>query len=225
MMSDSPVEPGGWAPGGTAWRTAARWISGLGWLLWIAMQVIAKDPFPPQISLSQYGLGGAGFVFTLWAIGLGVTPLLLLQYRPVSGPALQVAWVAFVGAVLTGLVRTDEGGLQLSLAAKVHQVVAVVALVLLPLGVLYAMTTADRRWWRLSVGIAFATAGVGVLVLLSAAGIDTAGVGAPASWALWEGSLGILEMLLVSVYAAAVPTVGSRLARHDTHPPVQSAGQ
>ncbi len=224
MMSDSPAEPGGWVRGGTGWRTAARWTSRIGWLLWIAMQVIAEDPFPPEISLSQYGLGGAGFVFTLWAVGLGVTPLLLLRYRPVDGPALPVAWVAFVGALLTGLVRTDEGGLQLSLAAKVHQVVAVVALVLLPLGVLFAMITADRRWWRLAVGIAFATAGVGVLVLMSAAGIDTAGIGAPASWALWEGSLGVLEMLLVSVYAAAAPTVGARVARQAAIPPVESAG-
>lgn len=225
MMSGSPVEPTGWGRGGTAWRTAARWTAGVGWLLWVAMQVLANDPFPPEISLSQYGLGGAGFVFTLWTAGLGVTPVLLLRYRPVDGPARPVAWIAFVAAVLTGLIRTDEGGLQLSLAAKAHQVVAVVALVLLPLGVLFAMITVDRRWWRRAVGIAVATAGVGVLVLLSAAGVDTAGIGAPASWALWEGTLGVLEMLLVTVYAVAVTTVGSRAARAAAIPPVESAGQ
>ena len=225
MMSDSPADPAGWERGGTGWRTAARRTAGCGWLLWIAMQVIAKDPFPPEISLSQYGLGGAGFVFSLWAIGLGVTPLLLLRYRPVDGPAQPVAWMAFVAAVLTGLIRTDEGGLQLSLAAKAHQVVAVLALVLLPLAVLFSMVTADRRWWRPAVWIAFATAGVGMLVLVSAAGIDTAGIGAPASWALWEGTLGVLEMMLVSLYAVAVTTIGQRVARPAAIPPVQSAGQ
>lgn len=224
-MAGPPLSSGAWVRGGTAWLTAARWVAGVGWVLWIAMQVIAKDPFPPEISLSQYGLGGAGFVFTLWAIGLGATPLLLLRYRPVDGPARPVAWIALVAAVLTGLVRTDEGGAQLSLAAKVHQVVAVTALVMLPLAVLFAMMTAERRWWRLAVGIAAATAGVGILVLLSAAGLDTAARGAPASWALWEGSLGVLEMLLVSVYAAAATTVGRGVARPAAVPPVQSAGQ
>ncbi len=224
MMTAPRSDPVGWVRGGTAWRTAARWIAGIGWLLWLAMQVIAKDPFPPDISLSQYGLGGAGFAFSLWAIGLGVTPLLLLRYRPVGGPARPVVALAFVAAVLTGLVRTDEGGLQLSLAAKVHQVTAVVALVLLPVGVLFAMTTAARRWWWLAVGISVSTAVVALLVLFAAAGIDTIGIGVPASWALWEGMVAALEMLLVSVYAATVTTVGHGVARPDLIPPVQTTG-
>lgn len=224
MMTAPRSDPVRWVRGGTAWRTAARWTAGIGWLLWLAMQAIAKDPFPPDISLSQYGLGGAGFVFSLWAIGLGVTPLLLLRYRPVGGPAQPVAAVAFVAAVLTALVRTDEGGLQLSLAAKVHQVAAVVALVLIPLGVLYAMTTAVRRWWRLAVGIAVSTSVAALLLLFAAAGIDTIGTGAPASWALWEGMVGLLEMLLVSVYAATVTTVGRGVPRPAVVPPGRSTG-
>ena len=57
------------APG--RWRESpAGGCAVAGWVLWVAIQVVAKDPFPPEISLSQYGLGEFGWVFTVWAIVL-----------------------------------------------------------------------------------------------------------------------------------------------------------
>ena len=46
-----------------------------------------------------------------------------------------------------------------------------------------------------------------MLVVLSAAGVDTAGMGPARSWALWQGTLVVVEMLLVSVYAPWCPAI------------------
>ena len=66
---------------------AAGACTAVGWLLWIVMQIIAKDPFPPEISVSQYGLGPGGWVFSVWAVALAVAPLLVIHTAPVPGPA------------------------------------------------------------------------------------------------------------------------------------------
>ena len=225
MTRGSRAAAGGAEPGSTAWRTAGRACAVVGWICWVVMQVAAGDPFPPDISISQYGLGGAGWVFSLWALSLAISPLLLLKYRPVPEAARPLLLVGLAGAVVTALVRTDEGGLQVSLTAKLHMVGAVVALVMIPLGILFAMMHAPRPWWRFAVGLALTTAAVGVLVLASAAGFDTAGRGSAASWALWQGVLGVLEMVLVGTYALAVTSVDPPSARRGTGPPVQSAIQ
>jgi hypothetical protein len=80
-------------------------------------------------------------------------------------------------------------------------------LICLPLGMLLALLRSRPPWRPLGLILGAATVIAGLLVVLSAAGLDTAGIGAPASWALWEGSLTIIEMLLVSVYALGVNTI------------------
>lgn len=85
--------------------------------------------------------------------------------------------------------------------AQVHMVGAVVALVFLPLGILFALRGAAPRARGVAAVLAGAAAVVGTLVLMSAAGVDTAGWGAARSWALWQGTLVVIEMLLVSWYA------------------------
>lgn len=200
--------------GARGWLIAGRWCAAGGWLLWVAMQVLADDPFPPEISVSQYGLGGSGWVFTVWALTLAAAPLLLLRAAPVPGPAAALLWVGFAGALAMAVVRTDDGGGAMSWHAKVHMVGAVVALVFLPLGILLGMRVAGPGARRIAAVLAWAAAAAGALVVVSATGVDTAGLGAPRSWALWQGTLVVIEMLLVSVYAVAagrarVPAVGA----------------
>lgn len=180
---------------------AGRWCAAVGWLLWVLMQVLADDPFPPEISVSQYGLGAFGWVFTAWALTLAAAPLLLLRAAPVPGPAAALLWVGFAGAAVMAIVRTDDGGGAMSWHAQVHMVGAVVALVFLPLGILFALRGAAPRARGVAAVLAGAAAVVGTLVLMSAAGVDTAGWGAARSWALWQGTLVVIEMLLVSWYA------------------------
>ncbi|HEY5880800.1 MAG TPA: DUF998 domain-containing protein [Nakamurella sp.] len=192
------------------WLIAGRCCAAIGWLLWVAMQAIAKDPFPPEISISQYGLGGAGWVFTVWAVALAAAPILLLLGAPVPGPALPMLVVGFAGAVVMGVVRTDEGVGLLTWYARVHMMGAVTSLVFLPLGILFALRFADRRTWWIGVGLVVAAGIVGVLVLVST-GVDTVGIGRARSWALWQGILVVIDMLLVTLHAVAAGRITPRM--------------
>ena len=189
------------------WRIAGRWCAALGGVLWVVVQVVNDDWFPPQISASQYGLGSAGWVFSLWVVVLCTSPLLLLRYRPVPGPALPLLVIGYAGAWLMALVRTDLGGGQASVTADAHMVGAVLTLVFLPLGIVCALRPAARRWRRTAAMLLLAALAAGILLLLAAAGWDTALMDAPQSWAFWQGVLLVVEMLLVGVYAIAVTTI------------------
>jgi hypothetical protein len=207
----------------TGYRTAGRWCAAAGWIFWVAVQIVAKDPFPPEISLSQYGLGGAGWLFSVWALVLAGGPLLLFRYRPVPGPARWFLAIGYAGTVVMAIVRTDEGVQQMSWHAMVHMAGAVTGLVFLPLGIVFVLRYAPRPW----PGVAVATLGtgltVGMLILLAAAGVDSAGLGPARSWALWQGSLVVIEMLLVTLYAAVVSTIDPTSRRAGRSAPVQSA--
>jgi hypothetical protein len=95
----------------------------------------------------------------------------------------------------------------MSTQAKVHMFGAIIALSCLPLGMLLALLRSRRPWRSMGLVLGAAAIVAGLLVVLSAIGLDTAGIGAPASWALWEGTLTIIEMMLVSVYALGVNTI------------------
>src|SRR3954471_18753195 len=97
------------APPRSSWLIAGRGCAAAGWILWLIVQTVARDPFPPEISLSQYGLGGAGWLFHVWAIVLATTPLLLLRYRPVPGAARWLLAIGYAGTLVMAIVRTDEG--------------------------------------------------------------------------------------------------------------------
>ena len=189
------------------WRIAGRWCAALGGVLWVVVQVVNDDWFPPRISASQYGLGPAGWVFSVWVVVLCTSPLLLLRYRPVPGLALWLLTIGYAGAWLMALVRTDLGGGQASFTADAHMAGAVLTLVFLPLGIACALRRAAGRWWRIAMVLISAAVIAGILLLLAAAGWDTALMDAPQSWAFWQGVLLIVEMLLVGAYAIAVTTI------------------
>ena len=204
---------------------AGRWCAAAGWVLWIVVQVVADDPFPPEISLSQYGLGPHGWIFSLWVILLATSPLLLFRARPVPGPAKWLLAAGYLGVWTMALVRTDEGIQAMSPHAKVHMYGAVLAMVFLPLGILSVLRystrlrAAGRRPRHRGRGASAS------LVLVSAVGVDTAGLGAAKSWALWQGTMLIIEMALVTLYAVVVPGIDPGSLRRPTAAPVKSALQ
>lgn len=191
------------ARGRRAALIAGRGCAAAGWLLWVGIQVIANDPFPPEISVSQYGLGPSGWVFTVWVIALAAAPLLLHAGAPAPGPVRPLLGLGFAGALVMAVVRTDEGGGAMSGHARVHMIGATVALVFLPLGIVVALRPAPPRIRRIAYALTAAAAVLGGLVVLSSTGLDTSGLGAARSWALWQGALVVVEMLLVTVYAVA----------------------
>jgi hypothetical protein len=201
---------------------AGRWCAASGWVLWVLVQVVAGDIFPPELSLSQYGLGPHGWLFSVWVIALATSPLLLFKARPVPGPAKWLLVVGYLGVWTMALVRTDEGIQAMSPHAKVHTYGAVLAMVFLPLGILAALRY-STRFRRLAAVLGITTGVIGVLVLLSAVGLDTAGMGAPKSWALWQGTMLILEMALVTLYAVVAPSLDPGTVLRRSAAPVKSA--
>jgi len=203
---------------------AGRWCAASGWVLWIVVQVVADDLFPPELSLSQYGLGPHGWLFSLWVILLATGPLLLYRACPVPGPAKWLLAAGYLGVWTMALVRTDEGIQAMTTHAKVHMFGAVLAMVCLPLGIL-AVLRCSTRFRRLAAVLGIAAGVVGVLVLLSAVGVDTAGLGAAKSWALWQGTMLIIEMALVTLYAVVVQSLDPGSVQHRIAAPVKSALQ
>ena len=82
--------------GVNGWRIAGRGCAAAGWVLWVVVQAVNDDPFPPEISLSQYGLGGTGWLFSVWVIVLATAPILLLRYRPY--PVRPARWLRSGGS-------------------------------------------------------------------------------------------------------------------------------
>ncbi|SDP39987.1 Protein of unknown function [Nakamurella panacisegetis] len=173
-------------------------------VLCLLIQYLNHDFFPPDVSVSQYGVGPRGWVFTTWT---AVVALAALTLR--AGGSMNEHHVGYwlgagsFGLVLMGIVRTDAGGLQQSFHAKVHMGASILALVALPIGMALAMDHACA-WLRRSAWIFVVLGAVAlVMVLVSAAGVATPGLDAPHSWAMWQAVAVTLDMLLLAAFAWA----------------------
>ena len=216
-MTSSPIEQAGrpWEaeaarPGGTL-LTVGRTAAVAGLVLCLLIQYMNHDWFPPDVSVSQYGVGPRGWVFTTWT---AVVALAALTLR--AGGHLHEhhvgAWLTTgsIGLVTMGIVRTDAGGMQQSVHAKIHMGASIVALVALPIGMALAMEHA-RAWLRRTGWWMVLVSGVSlVMVLISAAGIATPGLDSQHSWALWQAVAVTADMILLAAFAwASLP------ANHD----------
>jgi hypothetical protein len=177
-------------------RTAAA----LSLVLCVLVQWVNQDFFPPDVSVSQYGVGPRGWVFTVWVATMALAVLTLQAGGTVHEHHFGRWWLVAgsLALVVMGVVRTDADGLQQSLHARVHMVASIVALLTLPLGIALAMTHAKPRWRRFAgVMVGLSTACL-VLVLVSAGGVATPGLDSQHSWALWQSVAVTLDMLLLA---------------------------
>lgn len=191
-----------------AWYRAGVACSVVAWVLAIVAQQVKGDYLPPEISVSQYGVGQNGWIFSLWMLAVVAAPLCLHRFRP-SGlrSAAVLLWLAAAGAVVMAVVRTDPTGLQISLESRIHTAGAVVAIAALPIGISLALTRAAPVW-RWTAWILTAVGAVCMILLLFAAfGVDTAGIGPAASWALWQSGGTVADMSLLVVYALGARTI------------------
>jgi hypothetical protein len=206
------------------WLRTGDLLAAASIVLLIAMQAVAGQWFPPPISVSQYGIGPWGWIFSLWAVSVSVSPWCLERAFPQRGwrPAVSrgLLRVGVVGAFVMAAVRTQAGGAQATWNAKVHMVGSILALGCLPLGITAALWGLGRFWRRIGLIELTAVAVSLALLLYAAAGYDTAGMGAPRSWAFWQMVAVIVSTVLILTLSAATHDASTRHMSDHTSPEV-----
>ena len=183
-------------------RTVQKWwVAGVGlvvasWVLLVLVQAVTGDWLPPEISVSQYGVGGHGWILSLYLICLSVGPLCLDRAVPTGRVTTGLLIAGTLGCLVMAVVRTDPGGLQQSATAKVHMVASVIGLAGVPIGTAVAALRTGRTARVLPWTFVMISAVSLVLLLISATGVDTLGVGANTSWAYWQTSAVLADTVL-----------------------------
>ncbi|MEO5834401.1 MAG: DUF998 domain-containing protein [Nakamurella sp.] len=186
----------------------------------VAMQAVAGRWFPPPVSVSQYGIGPWGWLFSVFVVTMSTAPL-YLERLSARRPRLVrlMLWAGLAGAVVMAVVRTDSGGAQASLNAKVHMVGSIVCLTFVPLG-MFALFWLRGGAARIVGFVEILLVEVSITLLLCAAfGLDTAGIGAARSWALWQAVASVASVLMV-VTLSVVLRPGRDDRRNHTGRPV-----
>jgi hypothetical protein len=187
------------SPGRPLLLVIGRIGAGLSLVLCVLVQWINHDFFPPNVSISQYGLGPRGWVFTVWVTMVSLAVLMLQAGGSVDHHRVGNWLVAgSIGLVVMGVVRTDANGLQQSLHARVHMIASIVGLIALPIGMALAMSNAGPRCRTMSWVLVGLSSLCLVMVLVSAAGVATPGLDAQHSWSLWQSVAVTVDMLLLA---------------------------
>ncbi len=196
-----PAQSAGWSMG---LLNLGRIATLAALVLCVGLQQINHDFFPPSISVSQYGIGPHGWLFTLWTAVTVVASLAIWRANPqrqrAAGYLLTLGGVALL---VMGVVRTDAGGLQHSWHAKVHMYASILALVAVPIGLAIGLRWAQTRWRRIAWCLVAISDAALIMVLVSAAGVATPGWDAPHSWALWQAVAVTMDMLVLAIFALA----------------------
>jgi hypothetical protein len=184
---------------------ASRLCTAVVWVGWLVMQVVSGDWLTPEISMSQYGVGSTGWIFSLWAGVLGITVVAMTLTTPgVPRGVLVTAWVGAAGALVMAVVRTDAGGAQDSLQAKVHAVASTLALIALLVACVLCLDRTRRPWraagWILGV-VSLVAVG---FVAVTAFGVDLFGQDSHAAWAFWQGVSVIVDLVLMVIWAVVL---------------------
>lgn len=205
---------------GRGWLRAGQVLAVVSVVLCIAMQAVARQWFPPPVSMSQYGVGPWGWIFSLWAVSFSLSPVCCERSLPGRNLVSRVQLLlGLAGTVVMAIVRTDPGGAQISINAKVHLVASIFCLAFLPLGMLATLWGLGRRWrWTGMVLVGIVAASLGLLIL-AAVGYDSAGMGSHRSWAFWQSvaTVGCLTMV-GSLALAANRTFGPLMSDHTSRP-------
>ena len=201
------------------WRIIGTVAAALSWLLFFAVQIVSGDFLPPAISVSQYGVGPHGWIFSCWmvanAIAIGSLYLSLGRRETLTTTAFVVG---VVGTMTMALVRTDPDGLQQSWGAKVHMIGAVLELAGMPIGMWLAMRTVSTRWGATGLAFVVGQATALALLLVAATGVPTAWTTAPKSWAFWQAVAIGLQMVQLLAFAACCWRPGRSVATRKALP-------
>lgn len=195
-------------------------------LLLIAVQIVSGDWLPPAISFSQYGVGPHGWIFSLYLLSFAFAPVCLDRARPTVAAITVMLLIGLAGCALMALVSTDPGGLQHSMRAKVHMVGSVVGLGLTPLGMAGSMWIVHRVPRSVTLTVVGFSALSLILLLVSAVGVDTLGVGSVTSWAIWQTCAALADVVLLILMTvsggprARPAIIRAGIRRYDSDAPV-----
>ncbi|MGI8627862.1 MAG: DUF998 domain-containing protein [Geodermatophilaceae bacterium] len=181
-----------------------------GALSMVAMQAVSGDWFPPEVSISQYGVGEHDWMLTMTLLLLAGASSLLFWGAYRQGPARrwQVAlpWTIWILAlVVMAFVPTNEWPGPLSLTGQVHQAAAVCGLFTAPIGAVLMVAPLGRGAGpgpaaRARI-IVIASAALSWfflgLLLLTNIDIDFTGLGYRRAWSLHQTIAVVLDLVMI----------------------------
>jgi len=176
----------------------------------VAIQVAGDDWFPPEVSISQYGVGEYGWMLTTTLLLLAVTSALLLwgAHRLAvarSWPVILPWTVWIIALIVMAFVPTNEWPEPLTLTGQVHQAAAVCGLFAAPIGAVLmvglgtrsAPDTVGKRARTIVIGSALLSWFFLGLLLLTNIDIDITGLGYRQAWALHQTVAVLLDIVMV----------------------------
>jgi hypothetical protein len=191
------------------------WLTSLGVVTTVVMQIVKDDFFPPHDSMSQYGVGRFSWIFVLAVTLLGTGALALVAAVYAEHPGRAVRNGERIGMILVvlwgcclialGLIPADPTATAQTLSGHIHMGISGLGLLVLPFGATllgYRPGVRSRRVQRSILVLAAASELSLVLLLLAAFGIDFSGLGPRAAWALYQSVAvvldGVVTYLLIS---------------------------
>lgn len=210
-----PAQPSP-TPVSRRWYVAGATSVLVSYVLLFVLQIVKDDWLPPEISFSQYGVGPWGWLFSLFLIAFAISPLLIERALPTRRWVRVLLVVGLIGCLVMAFVPTDPGGLQESTRAKVHMVGAAFGLSMTPLGCLGALLVHGRIRRSVPIALAVISTAAILLLLVTATGLDTLGVGTEKSWAVWQTVAALADLVLAGLVAVA-HRPGSTADRVDAH--------
>lgn len=194
--------------------TVGRSVITVGVIAAVAMQVVRGDFFPPENSMSQYGVGPDGWIFTIAVSFFGLGSLIFAVAGRQNRPAVSVGSTTFLALwavcmILMGIIPADANASMPSLAGRTHMILAGLALIALPLAGFIQFNVASSR-------PAIAVQIIGsilcvlselslVLLLLTNVDIDITGLGQRDAWALYQSISVVADVAIIFLMGAFLP--------------------
>lgn len=176
----------------------------------VAMQAVSGDWFPPEVSISQYGVGDLGWMLTMTLLLLAGASALLLwgadRLAPNRPWPVILTWSVWIIALtIMAFVPTNEFPDPLTLTGKVHQGAAIFGLFIAPISAVLMVgihprdvpNTVAARARSAAVacgGLSWFFLG---LLLLTNIDIDITGLGYKHAWSLHQTVAVVLDIVMV----------------------------
>ncbi|MEO9198595.1 MAG: DUF998 domain-containing protein [Antricoccus sp.] len=192
----------------------AWWLAGLCVVGTISMQIVKHDWLPPTDSLSQYGVGKNGWVFSVAVGALGATSVTVgLLARALGRPLITTIMLGVGGAgfIIDGLVPADAAASHPTIYGHIHLVAAVFGVVLVPVAAVvlcwqYRSKTFPMVTIVVSVGCIITL----ILLLFAAADLALFGQSQEYMWALYQTIALIGTLIVLYLLRASLLVVDSR---------------